>query len=63
MTLARFLLCVYILALKSSKSILPSITFTGTTFIPTKTALAGLVPWAVVGIRQIFLCPCPMLSR
>ena len=33
-----------------------------TTFIPAITELAGLVPWADEGIRQIFLCPSPLLS-
>jgi hypothetical protein len=46
---------------KSAISIFPYSSFLiATTFNPAITALAGLVPWADNGIKQISLCPCPM---
>lgn len=32
----------------------------GITFIPAKMALAGLVPWADLGIKHSFLLDCPI---
>lgn len=37
--------------------------YTTTTFMPASTALAGLVPWADLGIKHTFLCPWPVLCR
>jgi hypothetical protein len=55
---ARLSLCSFAFAFRSSTSIDPSFAvFTGTTLNPAMTALAGFVPCALSGIRQIFRCP------
>mmetsp|Transcript_2252 Transcript_2252/g.3947 ORF Transcript_2252/g.3947 Transcript_2252/m.3947 type:complete len:210 (-) Transcript_2252:1252-1881(-) len=64
MNAATFSLCFSTFALKSSKSIFPSSSLsTTTTFIPAMVALAGLVPCALLGIRQTLRCPCPICSK
>ena len=51
------------LARKSSKLILPlSSQATTTTLSPAIVALAGFVPCADAGIKQISRCPCPLTS-
>ena len=58
---AKSFLCSSAFSLKSATSISPfSADWTGITFQPTICALAGLVPWAEVGIKQTFLCSSPL---
>ena len=61
---ASLSLCSVAFSLRSSRSIFPySSHLIITTFIPAITALAGFVPCADDGIRQIFLCSSPLLLK
>jgi len=53
-------LCSAALARRSARSMLPRASdCTGTTSRPAMTALAGFVPCADVGIKQVVRCPSP----
>src|SRR5690606_41227799 len=59
----RLSLCNSAFSRKSSTSMFPfSVDFVTTTFMPAITALAGLVPCAEDGIKQMFLCWSPLDS-
>ena len=59
----RLSACASAFARRSLTSTLPSESqAVTTTFMPTMAALAGFVPWAELGIRQTFRCPCLRFS-
>src|SRR5438046_5481152 len=60
MSAASVSLCSAALARRSPRSMLPlASACTGTTRSPAITALAGFVPCADVGIKQVVRCPSP----
>ena len=61
MVAAKLALCLSHLACKSAMSTLPaSSQATTTTCMPTICALAGLVPWALAGIKQMLRWLSPL---
>ena len=53
-------LCNSAFSFRSFTSMLPCLSHpTTTTFMPAITALAGLVPWALLGIRHTSRCDSP----